>query len=463
LVALSEELCVRKASEAVLLQRIATMQQRQDAQRRQLVAAKDGLARAEARLAETMQELAPLRAWMSASSDACFKADNMATLMHERDLAQAQAAQLAAEVEVERSNLARTRDDALAQRARCQEAEAEVQQVMAALGVQQQAQEREAASHKAMLVAEMRRAESELKALWQADVIERDARMAEMQAQMDATRAREEAAEERWAKRGGDGVAAGCQTEEDVLWAASEEKWCERERELDSEVMMLEAQVNGLKEEAAVMQEQLEEKGEALEALQHTISLVASRENARAGGAAEALSKQLVNSKVENSDLKRRLKRAEEAHGGLRQLLEVSVSNRHPPHHRSAPASPVSKPRAAAASAAAVSFADLPVANRGWREGDGSMRASAESLRSSSDSHAYSTAVSRGVAEARAEFAGEHDKGREQVEVLQRWMERCLRLQADAEAALLAHLTGLVQAINFPPHHMVLAAAAAAA
>ena len=62
MVMLSDELCVHKAKETVLLERLAGMQQRQDVLRRQLTAAKESLSRAEQRLADALKELAPLRA-----------------------------------------------------------------------------------------------------------------------------------------------------------------------------------------------------------------------------------------------------------------------------------------------------------------------------------------------------------------------------------------------------------------
>jgi hypothetical protein len=66
------------------------------------------------------------------------------------------------------------------------------------------------------------------------------------------------------------------------------------------------------------MQEEVVVKEEALEALQQALMHAVGRENARAGGAAEALSKLLVSAKVEISELNRRLKKAHDGERDLR-------------------------------------------------------------------------------------------------------------------------------------------------
>ena len=59
MVMLSDELCVQKAKETVLLERLAGMQQRQDVLRRQLTAANESSSRAEDRLTDALKELCP--------------------------------------------------------------------------------------------------------------------------------------------------------------------------------------------------------------------------------------------------------------------------------------------------------------------------------------------------------------------------------------------------------------------
>lgn len=164
MVMLSDELCVHKAKETVLLERLAGMQQRQDVLRRQLTAAKESLSRAEQRLADALKELAPLRA-SAALPDSVASVEQ---LVQERDDGRASMAKLAGQLQVERSNLVRAREETLAQIARREEVEARELEAAEALRLQRAAHDKELATQKAMLLEEMRRSENEIKAQWEA-------------------------------------------------------------------------------------------------------------------------------------------------------------------------------------------------------------------------------------------------------------------------------------------------------
>jgi hypothetical protein len=111
LVALSEELCRQQTKQAVLHETLATMQQRQDVQRRQLTASKEALARAEARLAETTEALLPLRSSLSLPDSVA----SVEELVQARECSLAASALLAADLQVERANLVRAREETLLQ------------------------------------------------------------------------------------------------------------------------------------------------------------------------------------------------------------------------------------------------------------------------------------------------------------------------------------------------------------
>jgi hypothetical protein len=164
MVMLSDELCLHKAKETVLLERIAGMQHRQDVLRRQLTAAKESSSRAEERLADALKELAPLRA-SAALPDSVASVEQ---LVQERDDGRACMAKLAGQLQVERSNLVRAREETLAQIARREEVEARELEAAEALRLQRAAHDKELATQKAMLLEEMRRSENEIKAQWEA-------------------------------------------------------------------------------------------------------------------------------------------------------------------------------------------------------------------------------------------------------------------------------------------------------
>ena len=253
---------------------------------------------------------------------------------------------------------------------------------------------------------------------------------------------------------------AAAQTDADETWDANEKQWHVRQERLDSEVMMMEAQVAGLKDEAALMQEQLEHKDDALTALQHAITQAASRENARAGGAAEALSKQLVHSKVENSELSRRLKKMEQAHLEMRHLL----AQHHlalPPHVHHPAAGITSMPKPLS-----VTF-DKP--NTTPRHASpqkaraftaASMRTSVDEDRDDWDKDLLGTTLAAVMSEGQSQIAQEphHDMRsssdeqcqqlHKQCQLLHKCLERSLRLQTEAEDGLLCNITDLVQALR---------------
>jgi len=439
--ALSEELCVRKASEVLLLERIASMQQRLDVQRRQQAAAKEALARAEEHVVEVTAQLARQRAWCSLP-DAVESMESMEHVIQDRDAAHASVARLTADLQVEQGNLARAREESLAQRATREQAERDAAEAAQALRLQREAHDKELASQKAMLLDEMRRGEQELKARWKES-------SARLQAQLDLLQAAAQPAHVPQLPAAAHQLHVGVQTDEDLVWAANEDRWCERERELDGEVMMLEAQVKGLQEEAAVMQEQLEEKEEALSALQQAISLAAKRENARAGGAAEALSSHLVASKVENTDLKRKLKKAQQAEREMREVLHARRGTERVAGSAQAAADILGAQQAHAPCAPTVTLAARH--ERGEQkpgeQKPGSLRASSDSLRISGDSDVYASGVAAAAAQAQAHLAaleaGAHGRTSADGAGLLKWLDRSLRLQSDAEASLVSAFRGV--------------------
>ena len=453
--ALSEELCVRKASEVLLLDRLSCMQQRQDVLRRQHAAAKEAHVRAEERVVEVSTQLARQLSWCPLPDTE----ESMEQVLQDRDKARAEVARLTADLQVEHANLARAREQTLAQRAAREQAEGDAAEASEALRLQRAVHDKELASQKAMLLEEMRRTEQELKARWQAS-------SARLQAEVNRLQATEQQEEARVLDVPPRALNVGVQTDEDQLWAANEDRWCERERQLDDEVLMLEAAVKGLKQEAAVMQEQLEEKEEALTALQQAIAQAAKRENARAGGAAEALSSHLVASKVENTDLKRKLKKAQQAEREMREVLHTRQAT----GQGSGSAQPAAGTMSAAnkahwPSAPTVTFAKSPAAGResnGQKAGSldldshktgsltpqkpGSLRGSLDSLRTSGDSDVYGSVLAAAAAEAQAHLgaldAGSHVRTTVHVEGLLKWLDRSLRLQSDAESSLVSALHG---------------------
>jgi hypothetical protein len=166
LLALSQELCVHKAKETVLLERLGGMQQRQDVLRRQLTASKDSLARAEERLAAALDELVPLRACCSLPDSVT----SVEQLVQQRDDARACMAKLTGQLQVERANLVRARDDTLAQIAAREQVEAREAEAAEALRQQRAAHEKELEAHNGALLEDMRRKEADLKAQSQAAV-----------------------------------------------------------------------------------------------------------------------------------------------------------------------------------------------------------------------------------------------------------------------------------------------------
>jgi hypothetical protein len=453
--ALSEELCVRKASEVLLLDRLSCMQQRQDVLRRQHAAAKEAHVRAEERVVEVSTQLARQLSWCPLPDTE----ESMEQVLQDRDKARAEVARLTADLQVEQANLAGAREQTLAQRAAREQAEGDAAEASEALRLQRAVHDKELASQKAMLLEEMRRTEQELKARWQAS-------SARLQAEVNRLQATDEQEEARVLDVPPRALHAGVQTDEDQLWAANEDRWCERERQLDDEVLMLEAAVKGLKQEAAVMQEELEEKEEALTALQQAIAQAAKRENARAGGAAEALSSHLVASKVENTDLKRKLKKAQQAEREMREVLHTRQAT----GQGSGSAQPAAGTMSAAnkahwPSAPTVTFAKSPAAGResnGQKAGSldldshkagsltpqklGSLRSSLDSLRTSGDSDVYGSVLAAAAAEAQAHLGaldtGSHVRTTVHVEGLLKWLDRSLRLQSDAEASLVSVFHG---------------------
>ena len=243
------------------------------------------------------------------------------------------------------------------------------------------------------------------------------------------------------------------QTDADETWDANEKQWHVRQERLDSEVMMMEAQVAGLKDEAALMQEQVEHKDDALTALQHAITQAASRENARAGGAAEALSKQLVHSKVENSELSRRLKKTEQAHLEMRHLL----AQHHlalPPHVHHPGAGITSMPKPLSVTFDKPNTTPRHASPQKARSFTAaSMRTGVDEDRDEWDNHLSGTTLAAVVSEAQAQIAQEphHDmrsSSDEQCQLLHKCLERSLRLQTEAEDSLLCNITDLVQALR---------------
>lgn len=160
LLALSQELCVHQAKETVLLERLGGMQQRQDVLRRQLTASKEGLRRAEERLAAALHELVPLRACCSLPGSVT----SVEQLVQQRDDARASMAKLAGQLQVERANLVRARDDTLAQIAAREEVEAREGEGAEALRLQRAAHHKELSAQKTLLLEDMRRNEADLKA-----------------------------------------------------------------------------------------------------------------------------------------------------------------------------------------------------------------------------------------------------------------------------------------------------------
>ena len=452
--ALSEELCLRKASEVLLLDRLSSMQQRQDVLRRQQAAAKEAHARAEEHVVEVSTQLARQRSWCSLPDTE----ESMEQVVQDRDKARAEVTRLTADLQVEQANLARAREQTLAQRAAREQAEGDAAEASEALRLQRAVHDKELASQKAMLLEEMRRTEQELKARWQAS-------SARLQAEVNRLQATEQQEEARVLDVPPRALNVGVQTDEDQLWAANEDRWCERERQLDDEVLMLEAAVKGLKQEAAVMQEQLEEKEEALTALQQAIGQAAKRENARAGGAAETLSSHLVASKVENTDLKRKLKKAQQAEREMREVLHTRQGGQGSGSAQPAAGTMSAANKAHWPSAPTVTFAKSPAAGRESKAGSldlvcvdehkpgsltpqkaGSLRGSLDSLRTSGDSDVYGSLLAAAAAEAQAHLgafdAGSHVRTTVHVEGLLKWLDRSLRLQSDGEASLVSALHG---------------------
>lgn len=318
--------------------------------------------------------------------------------------------------------------------------------------------------------------------------------------------------------------AAKLAREDSVAWARNEERWSEREQQLDNEVMLLEAQVSmylsscvslsllvtsrqwgegeggrgerhaervclspscmsvftrrmrtqradeemvtweeqvsSLKHEAAAMQEQLEDKESVMKALEQAISQALSRENARAGGGAEALSKSLVAAKVENSELARKLKKAMQAESEMR----VALSQQQQQRSASRQASPHKPARVSAAGNHALNIAGgshtpapLSCDNSPVKGGRLSLQAHPGQVRSSAESEGaeggmIGAKLAAAAAEAQAEFSAEEDSERlgqaGHVRALEKWLDRALRLQNECEAAVLGQVAGLVRAVG---------------
>jgi len=191
----------------------------------------------------------------------------------------------------------------------------------------------------------------------------------------------------------------------------------------------------------------------------------ASRENARAGGAAEALSKQLVKAKVENCELTRRLNKALQAEQDMRHMLAQRT-------HQPVPSSPAKQAQAGAQpSAFTVTFSSK--ARGGSRESSphkaSALRLSGDTLRHSSEGEGEGSALALGmaaaVAEAQAQLAaqaradaedevggggGDGDGGgasRADRHEVHKWLERSVRLQTECEAAVLAKVVALLHAL----------------
>jgi chromosome segregation ATPase len=415
--ALSEELCLQQAKHDVFLESLSSMQQRHDVLRRQLTASREALDRAEARLAEVPQKFVAkpvLPASVMSIED----------LMLQRDGERAKVSQLTFDVQVLRRELDDARDEVLAERLAREKAEDRDHRAAEALRMFRVAQDDAIAARKAMLQEDLRRADSELKA---------HLKTLETRRQEELDAAREELAtlklqnqQEQQNKCCPSVLDATVQTNlEHQDWIAKEEKWCGRERSLDNDIMMLEAQVNALKGETVALQDQLDDKNAAFHALELAMAQAASRENARAGGAAEALSKSLVAAKVENSEVKRKLRKAEEAEKELRIQIRQLLANRRLP-------SPSKAPHAS-----------------------NSVRGSLSSLRASgNEDHVFGEGMGAAVAETQRELmamevstCGGENCLEQQCQTLEKCLERSLRLQNEAEAEMLSHVTGLVRAV----------------
>ena len=209
-----------------------------------------------------------------------------------------------------------------------EEAEGRELQAAEALSALRAACDRELATQKRMLLDERRRGEKELQEQWEAEAARQQAALAGAHAQLSALQAQREEEEQREQRRlAGTVRHVAVQTGEDAVWKAEAERWGSREDELESQLLMLEVEVTGLRAEAAVMQEEVVVKEEALEALQQALMHAVGRENARAGGAAEALAKLLVSAKVEISELNRRLKKAHDGERDLRRDRQLLLTH----------------------------------------------------------------------------------------------------------------------------------------
>jgi hypothetical protein len=78
--------------------------------------------------------------------------------------------------------------------------------------------------------------------------------------------------------------------------------------------------VRGLEGELAAAREDLAHRDEVARALEAALTAAASREGARAGGGAAALSKQVVAARVAEAEATRRLRRAAQTEADLRQV-----------------------------------------------------------------------------------------------------------------------------------------------
>ena len=225
--------------------------------------------------------------------------------------------------------------------------------------------------------------------------------------------------------------------------------------------MTWEEQVSSLKHEAAAMQEQLEDKESVMKALEQAISQALSRENARAGGGAEALSKSLVAAKVENSELARKLKKAMHAESEMRVALSQQQQQQ---RSSSRQASPHKSVRVSAAGNHALNIASgshtpaaLSCDNSPVKGGRLSLQAHAGQVRSSAESEGaeggmIGAKLAAAAAEAQAEFCAEEESERlgqaGHVRALEKWLDRALRLQNECEAAVLGQVAGLVRAVG---------------
>ena len=132
------------------------------------------------RLSEAMSEVVGLRA--------CTLPDSVASveeIVQERLAALATVAKLTGDLQVERANVARAREETLAQRAARDQAEARDRQAAEALRIQAAAHDTHMAEHTAMVQEEMKRAELDIKARAQAEAVRQLAQLTTLQQQLD--------------------------------------------------------------------------------------------------------------------------------------------------------------------------------------------------------------------------------------------------------------------------------------